>query len=114
MSNMTLGDWVVWGLVDRVEAETDPIRRHALRSLLIEQENLFGDAAERLERADAHIAAGQFKIGELENTIALLRDRGADVAKPERVLCNLREILATFAQYRALCLDALRRGSDWL
>jgi phage shock protein A len=114
MTSMTLGDWVVWRLVDRMEAEADPLQRYALRTLLIEQENLFGTAAERLERAEAHMAAGRFKIDELETTIAALRDRGANVAQPEQVLRNLKEILATFDQYHALCLEAVRRGLDWL
>jgi hypothetical protein len=111
MPSNAIQDELVWGVVDRLQRETDPIRKYALRTLLIEQEDRFGTAAERLERADAHIAAGHFKIEQLENATASLRARGADVAVPERVLENLREILDTFGTYRQVVLDELQRRS---
>jgi hypothetical protein len=109
MPSKAIGDETVWGVVDRLQRETDPIRKYALRSLLIEQEDRFGTMAEKLDRADAHIAAGHFKIKELENATASLRARGADVAIAERVLENLREIMQTFDSYRRLVLLELDR-----
>jgi hypothetical protein len=109
MSSKALGDEVVWGLVERLQRETDPIRKHALRSLLIEQEDRFGTVAERLDRADAHIAAGHFKLAELQAAMASLRTRSVDVATAETIVHNLREILDTFGSYRQLVLEELRR-----
>jgi hypothetical protein len=109
MSSEALEEAVVWGLVDRLQRETDPIRKHALHSLLIEQEDRFGTVVERLDRADAHIAAGHFKLAELQAAMASLRARGANVATAETVLQNLGEILDTFSAYRQLVLEELRR-----
>lgn len=109
MPSKALQDELVWGVVDRLQRETDPIRKHALRSLLIEQEDRFGTIAERLERADTHIAAGRFRLLELESATASLRARGANVAIAEGVLENLRDILETFGSYRELVLQELHR-----
>jgi hypothetical protein len=109
MRGKAIGDELVWGVVDRLQRETDPIRRYALRSLLIEQEDRFGTIAEKLDRADAHIAAGHFKILELESAAASLRARGADVAAAENILQNLRDILETFGGYRDLIEQELSR-----
>jgi hypothetical protein len=103
-------DQIVWGYVERVSAERDPVRRHALRAELVEEEDRLGVASERLDRAEAHIADGQFRIEALEGTIASLRGKGADVRVAERVLTNLREILATFDEYRTVLLDGLDRN----
>jgi len=102
-------DELVWDVVDRMQRETDPIRKHALRTLLIEQEDRFGSMSEKLDRADAHIAAGHFKIAELETATASLKARGHDVTTAERVLENLREILTTFDTYRHLVRKELDR-----
>jgi hypothetical protein len=109
MSGEASGDELVWGVVDRLQRETDPIRKYALRSLLIEQEDAYGTAAERLDRADAHIAAGHFKIAELEHATAALRARGRNVDTAERIIENLRELLVTFGSYRELVLEELGR-----
>jgi hypothetical protein len=111
MPGKAMGDELVWGVVDRLQRETDPIRKYALRSLLIEQEDRFGTMAEKLDRADAHIAAGNFKIKELESATASLRARGADVATAENILQNLREILETFDKYRELVRQELGRNA---
>lgn len=109
MSSKAIQDELVWGVVDRMQRETDPIRKHALRTLLIEQEDRFGTMSEKLDRADAHIAAGHFKIAELETATASLRARGHDVATAEQILENLREILVTFDKYRELVRQELDR-----
>ena len=109
MSSMALQDELVWGVIDQFQRETDPIRRHALRSLLIEQEDRFGSMSEKLDRADAHIAAGHFTIVELESAAASLRARGRDVATAERILENLREIVDTFGSYRERVRQELDR-----
>lgn len=111
MSSKAIQDELVWGVVDQFQRETDPIRKHALRSLLIEQEDRFGTAVERLERADAHIAAGHFKIAEIETAAAALKARGQNVATAERVLANLREIIDTFGSYRELVRKELDRSA---
>lgn len=111
MSSKSLHDELVWDVVDRLQRETDPIRKHALTTLLIEQEDRFGSISEKLDRADAHIAAGHFKISELERATASLRARGADVATVESILQNLHEILATFGSYRQVILKDLARNT---
>ena len=108
MPSNEIGDELVWGVVDQLRRETDPVRRYALRGLLIEQEDRFGTAAERLDRADAHIAAGHFSIAEIESAAASLRARGCNVDSAERVVEILREILATFGNYR----EQVRRELD--
>lgn len=102
-------DEIICGVVYRLEDERDPIRRHALSTLLIEEEDRFGSTAERLDRADAQIASGRFRIEELEHAIAALRRRGADVSIAERVLASLKEILVTFEAFREVLVDRLRR-----
>ncbi|HEY1427338.1 MAG TPA: hypothetical protein VGF50_11750 [Caulobacteraceae bacterium] len=109
MSGKSLHDELVWDLVDRLQRESDPVRKHALRTLLLEQEDRFGSVTEKLDRADAHIAAGHFKISELERATASLKARGADVALAQNILRNLREILATFGDYRELVRQQLDR-----
>jgi len=106
MSDRAVADDAVWSVVERMQRETDPIRKYALRSLLIEQEDCYGSIAEKLDRADAHIAAGHFKMQEIESAAASLKARGHDVATAERVLENLRDILETFDAYRELVLGS--------
>ncbi len=106
-----VGDQIVWGLADRFEAERDPIRRQALRTLLIEEEDRFGQRAERLDRAEAHIASSKFRIEELERAIDRLRGGGHDVRTAERVLASMRDLLDTFGSYRETLLDDLDRNA---
>ena len=106
-----VGDEVVWNLADRLEGELDPIRRHALRTLLIQEEDRFGERAERLDRAEAHIANSRFRIEELEKAIERHRARGANVATAERVLASLRDMLVTFDSYRHTLLQDLDRNA---
>jgi hypothetical protein len=102
-------DEIVWGLADRFEVERDPVRRHALRTLLIEEEDRFGETAERLDRAEAHIALSTFRIDELESAIARHRARGADVRTAERVLVSMKDMLHIFDRYRDTLLQDLDR-----
>jgi len=105
-----VSDQIVWSLADRLEAERDPIRRHALRTLLIEEEDRFGEAAERLDRAEAHIASSVFRIEELEKAIAHRKARGADVGAAERSLALMKEVLGAFDVYRTQLLESLDRS----
>ncbi len=109
--NRHVRDQMVWSLADRFEAERDPVRRHALRTLLIEQEDRFGERAERLDRAEAHIASSVFRIDELEKTIGRRRCEGADVSVAERALASMKDLLATFDRYRLALLDDLDRNA---
>jgi hypothetical protein len=105
-----VGDQIVWGLADRFEAERDPIRRQALRTLLIEEEDRFGERAERLDRAEAHIASSNFRIQELEKAITRLRGDGHDVRTAERALTSMKDLLKLFGSYRDTLLDDLGRN----
>jgi hypothetical protein len=104
-------DQIVWGLADRFEAERDPVRRQALRTLLIEQEDSFAERAERLDRVEAHIASSNFRIEELGKTITRLRGDGRDVRTAERALTSMKDLLKVFGACRDRLLDDLGRNA---
>jgi len=91
----TLGSFVplrnIDHFIDQLALEQDPGKQKTLRTLLIEEEDKFGEACERLVLLERHIIDGKARITKLMNTPAP-SDRSA--ARRDSLLQCMRETLA--------------------
>jgi hypothetical protein len=92
--------------VTLLEAEADADRRVQLESLLIEEENRFGSQRERLDQAEALLAAGLIRLHRQETVVAGLRPDVPERPAAERLRDNMRQLVEIFRLHR----DGLRAG----
>jgi hypothetical protein len=106
-----VSDLNVSRFLDRLQLAHDPSIRASLQRLLLEEEDNFGDRAERLHNAQRHIAEGYSRIERQKALLAKLKADRKDVRLAERTLSNLLEIQRILEQYRQSVLHALDRSS---
>jgi hypothetical protein len=85
---------------DQLRWETDPARQDTLKRLLIEEENRFGAADERLRIAELKLAEGAERIARQRRLIAELKSGGGDAAVAERLLRTFEVIQELFERFR--------------
>src|SRR5215469_5072106 len=102
-------DLNIASFVRQLEHELNPAKRATLKSLLLQEEDKFGRAAEKLNRIDHLIIDGQARVARQKDLIKDLRSRGSPVEMAERVLANLEEVQALLVVMH-LQIKALMNG----
>jgi hypothetical protein len=86
--------------IDLLRSERDPVGQAVLEKLLVEEEQRFGEAVERLEMVEQHIAVGERLIKRQVDTIVMLKANGQDVSEAQVTLENFRSLQLLFLKYR--------------
>jgi fructose-bisphosphate aldolase class 1 len=86
--------------VDQLRRESKAVRQNTLKRLLIEEENRFAAAAERLQVVDKNIVDGAARIASQARVVSRLKSNGHDAREAERTLQNFEMIQGLFISYR--------------
>jgi DNA-binding CsgD family transcriptional regulator len=102
---------------ERLRTELDPVVRASVTALLIEEEDRFGARVERLDKINGYIADCYQRIDKQKSLITGMRSDdyngipalsdGRDLSLAQRLLSNLKELLALFERRRHQIADEL-------
>lgn len=96
-----IGDGNISRFVDMLRAESDPVRQDMLRRLLIEEENRFGTAVERLTMAERYLRDGETHISRLARSVHEAKNNGHDYSRAQRTLELSLAIQELFQEFRS-------------
>jgi CRP-like cAMP-binding protein len=83
-----------------LKTESDPRARGALISLLVKEEDRFGNWSQRVDQVDDYIVRGRAQVRQQERILARLMSDGPNAGLAQRALENMREIVAILETYR--------------
>lgn len=87
--------------VDQLRRESNAVRQDTLKRLLVEEENRFAAAAERLQMVDRNILDGAARIANQTRLVSELKSKGHDAREAERILRTFEMIQGLFMSFRA-------------
>jgi len=96
--------------LDQLRGETDPAKRHTLRSLLVAEMKKFADASANLDLTDLHLSDCKLRIARQRRIIDGLRLEQRSAAEAEHLLDNLLDIETLLANLRSDAVSGLSRG----
>jgi hypothetical protein len=95
--------------VDQLRRETNPARRETLKRLLIEEEDRFGAAEERLQMVERNLTDGAALIDRQARLVAELKAGGRDAGAAERMLRTFEMTQELFERCHAQISEAKDR-----
>jgi hypothetical protein len=96
-----VGEQNISRFVDQLRRESKAVRQDTLKRLLIEEENRFAAAVERLQIVDRNIVDGAARIASQARVVSQLKSNGRDAREAERTLQNFEMIQGLFISYRS-------------
>jgi hypothetical protein len=97
--------------VDQLEREHRPDRSSQLATLLTEEEDRYGDLAERLERTEMLMHRSKDRIAKQRALIDERADKGRDTKLDTQTLANMVRVVEIFEQYRDVMREAVDRSA---